>query len=654
MPTTATSTGTLSVRLDRLFVPENVREIDKDFIAKLERSVKARGRIINPVEVIDADPTVHGDAYDHVLVAGFRRVEVARRLGFEEIPGFYGDAEDEHTDRAVENMVRTQLNPYEEAIAIKRILDTGKSEDHAAELLGLSKHLVTRRVKLLQLPELAQRLVGDGTLVLASVEPLLTIAQTNPVLLDVVIEYIAEHASELKADDLVYQPLRMVLYAAADTESDVFVAPIGEVPLSEPALLPQDESTVALIAEAADLYKQLHPYSYGHPRIRFTEAETDRARAAGVLLEHDEEDPLVTDFAVYRDLCRTAIATGVQAFKQQLSERAEIGDIKAATNNRKGTADEKFAALQTANRREIRQLAETAHSANLDLANTLRAGLTVIDPTDMNVARFFVYALLGADSENSYAKDTVVSAIALRGIRFVIGDFREDKTKTRKDGSPGALRISYGEGNRHENQSHWLWKYLDGARSAGELYGRALVVIAAEQYASRLVVPASQQIRPLTWPSHKNIALKALTKLAGPHIAPTLKALEKAVAKANREHKDAEDALLDDQRRERDAKRTRAKAPAAEDELPDQPDDDDPDSLDSDHSPHTEIAQLGTNIAPGVSMVVLDSPNSQSASRSIATPTSPDSTSSEAVDPADQADGAGSEDVLDASAEIDF
>ena len=33
-------------------------------------------------------------------------------------------------------MVRKGLNPYEEAIAIKRILDEGKSEDQAAELLG--------------------------------------------------------------------------------------------------------------------------------------------------------------------------------------------------------------------------------------------------------------------------------------------------------------------------------------------------------------------------------------------------------------------------------------------------------------------------------------------------------------------------------------
>jgi ParB/RepB/Spo0J family partition protein len=652
MSTTAVNTGTLIVRLDRLFVPENVREIDEDFIVQLERSVKARGKVIDPVEVIDADPAAHGDAYDYALVAGFHRAEVARRLGHEAIPGFYGDAEDEHTDRAVENMVRKALNPYEEAIAIKRILDDGKSENQAAELLGLSKHLVTRRVKLLQLPDIAQRLVGDGTLALASVESMLAIAQASPALLDAVIEYIAEHAEELEADELVYHPLSMVMDAVSANESDVFAAPLGEVPLSDPALVPQDEPTAAPLAEAADLYKQLHPFSWGHPRIRFTEAETDRARAAGVLLEYGEEDPLVTDFTVYQDLCRTAIAAGLQAFKQQIAERAELGEIMTATNKGKGTPDDELAALQAAHRREIRQLAATAHGANLDLGNTLRASLTVIDPADMTVARFFVYALLGADNASGYARDTVVSAIALRGIRLVISDFREDKTKTRKDGSPGALRITYGEGIRHDNQSHWLWKYLDGARSAGELYGRALVVITAEQYASRLVVPASQQAKPLNWPSHKDIALKALTKLAGPHIAPTLKALGKAIAKAEREHKEALTALADAQCRT-EASSTTADEPDVEDDLRDEhPENHDLNSLDSNPGPCTDEHQ--EQIDTGDSAVT-------NAISHIPLPPPVDASKFEQVNegPAPMADLAdhtetGAEDVVDASADIDF
>jgi hypothetical protein len=62
------------------------------------------------------------------------------------------------------------------------------------------------------------------------------------------------------------------------------------------------------------------------------------------------------------------------------------------------------------------------------------------------------------------------------------------------------------------------------------------VVIAAEQYASRLVVPSSQQHSPMRWSSHKDHAQKALTKLVGPHLPATLKQVERAVAKAHADH----------------------------------------------------------------------------------------------------------------------
>ena len=631
LSTTSVNPGTLTIRLDRLFVPENVREIDEEFIGQLERSVKARGKIISPVEVIDADPAVHGDAYDYVLVAGFRRAEVARRLGHESLPGVYGDVEHEHADRAVENMVRKGLNAYEEAIAIRRILDEGRSEDQAGELLGMSKNLVTRRVKLLELPDAARRLVGDGTLTLATVDPMREIAQANPELLDAVVEFIGEYAEEIAPDDFAYQPLSILLAAVEATERDVFAAPLGEVPLKSADLLPNDEATTALIAEARELHKQINPYSFGDPHIRFTEAETDRARAAGVLLEYGEENPVVTDLAVYQDLCRTAVAAGVEALKQQAAERTQEEESIFGTPVKKDKPDpdDERTTLEKKHRAEMRQLAATAHSANLDLGDSLRNGLTVVDPDDINVARFFVYGLLG--------QDTVVSVIALRGIRLVIGDFREDKTKERKDGSRGALRITYGDGDKHENQSHWLWKYLDGARSAGELYGRALVVIAAEQYASRLVVPSSQQTKPLSWPSHEDTALKALTKLAGPHIAPTLKALGKAVAKAEREHKEALKALL--KSKHADAE----EAPEAEGEvdssatLPGLLRDEDQEQVDTGDSAVTNA----------ISHVPLPPPVDASKFEQVNEGPAP------MADLEDHTE-AGAEDVVDASADIDF
>jgi hypothetical protein len=73
-----------------------------------------------------------------------------------------------------------------------------------------------------------------------------------------------------------------------------------------------------------------------------------------------------------------------------------------------------------------------------------------------------------------------------------------------------------------------------------ELLGRGLVVLAAEQYASRLVVPQSQRSHPIRWSSHKDLAAKALKKLVGPHLPATLKQLENAIKRAHKELADAE------------------------------------------------------------------------------------------------------------------
>ena len=59
------------------------------------------------------------------------------------------------------------------------------------------------------------------------------------------------------------------------------------------------------------------------------------------------------------------------------------------------------------------------------------------------------------------------------------------------------------------------------------------------EVSSRLVVPTSQQHSPMRWSSHKDHALKALAKLAGPHMPVTLKQVEKAVAKVHLEHEKA-------------------------------------------------------------------------------------------------------------------
>jgi hypothetical protein len=133
----------------------------------------------------------------------------------------------------------------------------------------------------------------------------------------------------------------------------------------------------------------------------------------------------------------------------------------------------------------------------------------------------------------------------------VIAELRTDVTKTRKDGSRGRVRYDYGDHRDPQAAIAWLWRFLGGAKTAGELYGRAVVVLAAEQHASRLVVPTSQWMPATRWSSHKDIAATALRKLAGPHVPAALTGLERAVTRAHADYDKAESAAREQQRTER-------------------------------------------------------------------------------------------------------
>jgi hypothetical protein len=146
------------------------------------------------------------------------------------------------------------------------------------------------------------------------------------------------------------------------------------------------------------------------------------------------------------------------------------------------------------------------------------------------------------------------------GIRLIVDELRADVTKTRKDGSRGRLKIDYGNPREPEQAIKWLWKFIDAAATPGELYGRALVVLAAEQYALRLVLPTSQGMPATRWASHKDVAAKALRKLAGPHVPASLTKLEQAVKRAHNAHAKAERAHHEAQR----AARRRAEEPAGD------------------------------------------------------------------------------------------
>lgn len=530
-----------AVALDLIHVPENVRALDPEHVHALAGSIALQGVLV-PI-VVRAD----GEKFE--LVAGFHRLAAARQLGLGEIPVVYRDAEQQDAARAIENIARKALSPYEEARAVRAMLDRGLSEDGAAQALGWPKVRVTARVKILSLPERAQEMIGSGQIPLSAVEQLRRIGDVAPKLLQAVISYL-DGVDQWAADRLASEPGWVLGQAIRHGGGGVFAAYLNQVGAPEVAELRLGKKTDQLYAEAEKLHKQLTPYAYGPPPVRFGEQDVDEARAAGVLIELENSTPIVVDRSLYRELVKQTIKRTTGELRVKAAQLAE-----EKKQERKQAAQVPADPVAEANRerdRQLRELADQAHGINLDLGAGLLNGLSRVDPSDMDVARAYVYGLLGADYGSGCTQTGErIHHLAVAGIRLVVGELRADVTKTKKDGTPGRLRIDYGDPREPDAALKWLWRYLDAAKTAGDLYGRGLVVICAEQYAKRMVLPASQRTYRMTWASHKDLAAKALRKLAGPHIPASLEQLERAVAKANKQADDA-------QRQHRDHERAAA------------------------------------------------------------------------------------------------
>ncbi len=553
LPTTPA--GTVAVTLEKIYVPANVRELDAAHVDALAGSIALQGVLV-PVLIAPAQGKVAEQGFQYEIVAGFHRYAAVAKLQHSAIDAVVLDR-DQHSEgaeiasaRAIENVTRKQLNAYEEALALQAMLARGLSEDGAAQALGWPKARVTARIKLLELPVSAQKLIGDGVIPLSCVEALREVGKASPEILDEVVAYIAG-GGEWVVGRLQSEIGWVIGRVLSESGSKAFAAFLTHPNASEVAELKLGKKAAAQLAEIEELHKTVSRHSYGPPPIRFNELDVDQARAAGVLIE-SERAPVIVDRPLYRELAKQALARTVQELREQaqrLTQERKAKRQSAGAAGGDGGPVDRARELKREHGRELRQLAAQAHGVNLDLGWALRNGLATVDPQDMLVARFFVAAALGGDYHGGYGTaGEKVKQLAMAGIRLVIEEFRTDVTKTKADGTRGALRIDYGDQHKPQDALAWMWKFIDGAKTAGELYGRALVVIAAEQYASRLVVPSSQQQRPLSWSSHNDQAANALTKLAGPHLPASLKQLEKAIAKAKADY-DTQLAAIEKDRR---------------------------------------------------------------------------------------------------------
>jgi ParB family chromosome partitioning protein len=135
-------------------------KFDEEALAGLAASIESSG-IVQPLLV---RPLPDGS---YELVAGERRWRAAQQAGLDKVPAVVRDqAEAERLQAAlIENMVREDLNPVEEAKACSALVEElGLTKEELARRVGRSRPAVSNLIRLLELPDEALELLESGDL----------------------------------------------------------------------------------------------------------------------------------------------------------------------------------------------------------------------------------------------------------------------------------------------------------------------------------------------------------------------------------------------------------------------------------------------------------------------------------------------------------
>lgn len=133
------------------------KEFDDEAIAELSLSIKEKG-VLQPLIVRRV-----GTGYE--IIAGERRWRAAQKAGVTKVPIIIKEASDsEALELAlIENLQRQDLNPIEEAGGYRRLIeDFGLTHEEVAARIGKDRSTITNQLRLLKLPEEAQKALVEG------------------------------------------------------------------------------------------------------------------------------------------------------------------------------------------------------------------------------------------------------------------------------------------------------------------------------------------------------------------------------------------------------------------------------------------------------------------------------------------------------------
>ncbi|MBD3238020.1 MAG: ParB/RepB/Spo0J family partition protein [Candidatus Moranbacteria bacterium] len=148
------------IDLDKLYPNSKQprRSFDPNELENLGLSIKQHG-LINPITIM---PRGRGE---YEIIAGERRFRAAEMAGLKKIPAIIREIDDSQKLELalIENLQRKDLNPIEEAMAYKKLIDDfNLSQFQVALKVNKARPSITNMLRLLKLPEEIQRGLKQG------------------------------------------------------------------------------------------------------------------------------------------------------------------------------------------------------------------------------------------------------------------------------------------------------------------------------------------------------------------------------------------------------------------------------------------------------------------------------------------------------------
>ena len=486
--TTAVQSTSASVRMLPLsainvadgFNPRH--DVDPKEQQRLERSIERHG-VLQPLLVAPA-----GDG-EYQLIAGWRRLTAAAKVGLMELPALIrdpGDDSDRLAFAVLENDAHVDLNPLEEAKAFRRLLGAGLTKRGVAEQLSVSQKRVTERLAILDVPEELHAKIAGGSIPTSAIKPLVTLARVHPGLPLVAVQRIeqqpptnAYYWEPTTYADLVADPFAVVCGRvdgdAAQLPDDVYE--VGcHYPISRFGL---DDKRQRDLVKLAGLLG-IDPDSY---RFFLSVDEAEQARTLGAVHPADRTGygVLIVGQEVADQIAGDHIK---KALKQQRDTPRRLANVAVARGDDAGAGDESSAPepmseeeLREQRRQEREQQQELRRAAvahNYELGAAVYSRLSRLKVDDR-----LVKVLAAVDLHGDLDK------IAARGARYGFPDWPQEVEQ--KSGKTRTEYLSATDAGVRARD------FLAGAKTAADYAGRCFALIAMAHYASEEAVAQSSR-----------------------------------------------------------------------------------------------------------------------------------------------------------------